>query len=166
MTAAEVNFALAEAAERGLITGLPGAAAQYYNAGITQSLAQWGVSAANTATFLTRPGVVYTPGTAGLIQIAKQKWVALYSDGGQAWAEWRRTCQPATVVPGIDASRPNVPRRFEYGVLEYTVNKASVDAAVTQMGGADVYETRMYWDKNPSVAPTYPGASCGVQNGT
>ena len=166
MTAAEVNFALAEAAERGLITGLPGAAAQYYYAGITQSLAQWGVSAANTATFLTRPGVVYTPGTAGLIQIAKQKWVALYSDGGQAWAEWRRTCQPATVVPGVDASRPNVPRRFEYGVLEYTVNKASVDAAVTQMGGADVYETRMYWDKNPSVAPTYPGASCGVQNGT
>ena len=165
MTAAEVNFALAEAAERGQITGLPSTAAQYYYAGITQSLAQWGVSAANIATFLAQPGIIYTPGTAGLIQIATQKWVALFSDGGQAWAEWRRTCQPATVVPGVDASRPNVPRRFEYGVYEYTVNKAAVDAAVAQQG-ADTFETRFYWDKNPSAAPTYPGASCGVQNGT
>jgi hypothetical protein len=70
------------------------------------------------------------------------------------------------VVPGIDASKTNVPRRFEYGVREYTVNKAAVDAAVAQMGGADVFETRMYWDKSPAAAPTYPGASCGVQNGT
>jgi hypothetical protein len=165
MTAAEVNFALAEAAERGLITGLPKTAAQYYNDALTQSLAQWGVSAAATTTFLVQPGIVYTPGTAGLIQIAQQKWVALYSDGGQAWAEWRRTCQPATVVPGIDASRTNVPRRFEYPVLEYTVNLAALNAAIAAQG-ADVYETRVYWDKSPAAAPTYPGATCGVQNGT
>jgi hypothetical protein len=167
MTAAEMNFALAEAAERGLITGLPSTAAQYYNAGITASMQQWGVSAANIATFLAQPGVVYTPGTAGLVQIAQQKWIALYTDGGDAWTEWRRTCVPYTVVPGVDASKPNVPRRFEYGVLEYTVNKASVDAATAQQG-ADVFETRMYWDKNPSAAPTYAGigAACGVQNGT
>jgi hypothetical protein len=74
---------------------------------------------------------------------------------------------PYTVVPGIDASKPNVPRRFEYGVVEYTVNKASIDAATAQQG-ADVFETRMYWDKSPSAAPTYAGigAACGVQNGT
>jgi Starch-binding associating with outer membrane len=167
LTAAEVNFILAEAAERGLITGLPGTAASFYNTAITQSLAQWGVSASATATFLTQPGIVYTPGNGGLIQIARQKWVALYSDGGTAWTEWRRTCQPQTVVPGVDASRPNVPRRFEYTVVEYTVNKAAIDAAVTQMGGLDAFETRMYWDKSPAAAPTYPGAAiCGVQNGT
>jgi hypothetical protein len=167
MTAAEMNFALAEAAERGLITGLPGTAASYYNAGITASMQQWGVSAANIATYLAQPGVVYTPGTAGLVQIAQQKWIALYTDGGDAWTEWRRTCVPYTVVPGVDASKPNVPRRFEYGVLEYTVNKAAVDAATAQQG-ADVFETRVYWDKNPSAAPTYAGigAACGVQNGT
>jgi hypothetical protein len=167
ITAAEVNFALAEAAERGLITGLTSTAAQYYIAGITASLQQWGVSAANIATFLAQPGIVYTPGANGLLQIAQQKWVALFTDGGNAWTEWRRTCVPYTVVPGIDASRPNVPRRFEYGVIEYTVNKASIDAATAQQG-ADVFETRMYWDKNPSAAPTYAGigAACGVQNGT
>ncbi len=168
MTAAEVNFTLAEAAERGLITGLTSTAAQYYTAGITASLQQWGVSAANIATYLAQPGVVYTPGANGLVQIAQQKWIALYTDGGTAWTEWRRTCVPYTVVPGIDASRPNVPRRFEYGVIEYTVNKAAVDAATLQMGGADVFETRMYWDKSPAAAPTYAGigAACGVQNGT
>ena len=168
MTAAEVNFTLAEAAERGLITGLTSTAAQYYTAGITASLQQWGVSAANIATYLAQPGVIYTPGTNGLLQIAQQKWVALYTDGGTAWTEWRRTCVPYTVVPGIDASRTNVPRRFEYGVIEYTVNKAAVDAATLQMGGADVFETRMYWDKSPAAAPTYAGigAACGVQNGT
>jgi hypothetical protein len=167
ITAAEVNFALAEAAERGLITGLPGTAASYYNAGITASMQQWGVSAANIATYLAQPGVIYTPGTNGLLQIAQQKWLALFTDGGNAWTEWRRTCVPYTVVPGIDASKTNVPRRFEYGVVEYTVNKASIDAAVLQQG-ADVFETRMYWDKNPSAAPTYAGigAACGVQNGT
>ncbi len=165
MTAAEVNFALAEAAERGLITGLPQTAAQYYNDALTQSLAQWGVSAAATAAFLLQPGIVYKGGTPGLIQIAQQKWVALYTDGGQAWAEWRRTCQPATVVAGRDASRTNVPRRFEYPVLEYTVNQASVTAAIG-IQGTDVYETRVYWDKNPTAAPTYPGPSCGVKNGT
>ena len=167
MTAAEVNFILAEAAERGLITGLPSTAAEYYNAGITASLQQWGVSAANIVTFLARPGVVYTPGAIGLLQIAQQKWIALFSDGGEAWTEWRRTCVPYTVVPGIDASKPNVPRRFEYPVREYTVNEAAVNAAVTQQG-TDVFETRMYWDKNPSAAPTYAGigAACGVQNGT
>jgi hypothetical protein len=166
-TAAEVNFALAEAAERGLIPGLPGTAAQYYNAGITASMQQWGVSAANIATFLTRPGVVYTAGVNGLLQIAQQKWVALFTDGGSAWTEWRRTCVPYTVVPGVDASRPNVPRRYEYPVREYTVNSAAVGVAVTQQG-ADVFETRMYWDKSPSAAPTYAGigAACGVQNGT
>ena len=167
ITAAEMNFALAEAAERGLITGLPSTAAQYYNAGITASMQQWGVSAANIATFLAQPGVVYTPGANGLIQIAQQKWIALFTDGGSAWTEWRRTCVPYTVVPGVDASKQNVPRRFEYPVREYTVNKASIDAVTAQQGG-DVFETRMYWDKSPAAAPTYAGigAACGVQNGT
>ncbi len=165
MTAAEVNFALAEAAERGLITGLPGTAASYYNAAISESLAQWGVDAASTAPFLAQPGIIYKGGIPGQIQIAEQKWVALYSDGGQAWAEWRRTCRPATVVPGVDASTNDIPRRFEYGVREYTLNKAAVDAATAQQG-ADVFATRVYWDKTPTVAPTYPGATCGVLNGT
>lgn len=161
MTYAEVAFIQAEAAQRGLAGLTAGQAAGFYNAAIAASLAQWGVTSANSAAFLAQPGVVYAGGNAGLVQIAQQKWLALFTDGGTAWSEWRRTCQPATVKPGIDASRSTVPRRFEYAVLEYTVNQTNVMAAGSVLGG-DAYESRMYWDKSPTVAPTYV-AGCGVR---
>jgi hypothetical protein len=161
MTYAEVEFLLAEAAERGW--GVPGTAAAHYNAGIQASMDQWGVTdAAAIATYIASPGIAYTPGTAGQIQIAKQKWIALYGDGGQAWAEWRRTCQPANIVPGPTAITSIVPRRFQYSTTENAVNTEGQAAALTHMG-ADKFETRMYWDKSPGAAPTYPGASCGVK---
>ena len=161
MTYAEVAFIQAEAAERGLGGLTPGQAAGFYNAAILASMAQWGVSTANANAFLAQPSIAYAGGTPGLVQIGQQKWLALFTDGGQAWAEWRRTCQPATIKPGVDASASNVPRRFEYPVLEYTVNEANVSATKTSQG-VDAYETRMYWDKSPTVAPTYV-TGCGVR---
>ena len=173
-TAAEVNFILAEAAERSMAGLTPGQAAGYYNAGITASLSQWSavapvatqISAGAMATYLAQPGVVYQGGVAGQTQIAQQKWIALFTDGGTAWAEWRRTCVPSTVVAGVDASQPTVPRRLEYPTLENTVNAEAVAAAVANQG-VDKLSTSVWWDKSPSAAPTYPGAAvCGVQNGT
>jgi len=161
LTYAEVSFLLAEAAERGWIT--TGTAASYYNQGIQASMAQWGVTDATAiAAFLVRPGIAYTPGTAGLTQIAQQKWIALFTDGVEAWAEWRRTCVPSTVTPGPDATINTVPRRYEYSIREASVNSANMDAAVARQG-ADDFTTRMYWDSAPTAAPTYPGASCGVR---
>jgi Starch-binding associating with outer membrane len=160
MTYAEVSFILAEAAERGWTAG---SAAAYYNQGIQASMAQWGVTdAVAIAAFLARPGIAYTPGTAGLRQIALQKWIALYTDGVEAWAEWRRTCVPATVKPGPAAVIGTVPRRYEYSIRDHSVNAANVDAAVARQG-ADVFTTRMYWDTKPTAAPTYPGPACGVR---
>ena len=160
LTYAEVQFTLAEAAERGWI---PGSAATFYTNGIQASMAQWGVTnAAAIAAYLAQPGVAYTPGTAGLRQIALQKWIALYTDGVEAWAEWRLTCVPETVVPGPAAVIGTVPRRYPYPIREHSVNSANMDAAVARQG-ADQFETRMYWDKSPTAAPTYPGATCGVR---
>lgn len=163
MTYAEVEFILAEAAERGL-GGVTGSAAAHYNAGITASMQQWGVPASDIAAYLARPEVVYKGGVQGLVQIAQEKWVALFTDGGQAWAEWRRTCVPFTVQPGAAATQSNVPRRFQYSVTEKSVNNANVDLAKTQQG-PDAFSTRMYWDKQPQNAPTYAliGAKCGVR---
>jgi len=160
LTYAETSFLLAEAAERGWIAG---SAATYYNQGIQASMAQWGVTdAVAIAAYLARPGIAYTPGTAGLTQIALQKWIALYTDGVEAWAEWRRTCVPATVTPGPAAVISTVPRRYEYSIREASVNSANMDAAVARQG-ADDFTTRMYWDTKPTAAPTYPGSSCGVR---
>jgi hypothetical protein len=160
MTYAEVSFIQAEAAERGWITGN---AAALYQQGIRASMQQWGVT--NTAAidaYVANSAIAYAGGTPGLTQIALQKWIALYTDGVQAWAEWRRTCVPATLKPGPDAIQNTVPRRYLYSVREQSVNSANVDAAVARQG-ADAFTTRMYWDKNPTVAPTYPGASCGTR---
>ena len=162
MSYAEVAFIQAEAAERGLGGLTPAQAPAFYAAGITASMNQWGVSGTPVATYLTQPGVVYAAGTAGLNQIAREKWLALFTDGGQAWAEWRRTCVPNTVKPGTNALRPNVPRRFQYSTTETSVNQENKLAAVAAMAAVDPgttvtdeYELRMYWDTNPTAAPTY-----------
>jgi hypothetical protein len=160
LTYAEVSFILAEAAERGWVAG---SAAAFYEQGIRASMEQWGVTDATAiATFLARPGIVYVPGTEGLRRIALQKWIALYTDGVSAWSEWRRTCVPATVVPGPAAVINTVPRRYQYSTREHSVNSANLDAAVARQG-ADEFTSRMWWDSDPDAAPTYPGASCGVR---
>jgi hypothetical protein len=161
MTYAEVEFLLAEAAQRGWNVG--GSAASHYLAGINASMNQWGVpNDAARAAYLARPDVAYQGGNAGLIQIATQKWIALYGDGGQAWAEWRRTCQPANVRPGPEAIIDIVPRRFQYSTTETEVNAEGIATAVANQG-PDKFETRMWWDKSPAAAPTYPGPTCGVK---
>jgi len=158
LTYAEVSFTLAEAAQRGWIAGN---AAALYQQGIRASMEQWGVTdQAAITVFLARPEIAYQGGTAGLRQIALQKWIALYSDGVEAWAEWRRTCVPETVKPGPAAVINTVPRRYEYSVREHSVNSANVDAAIGRQG-PDEFTTRMYWDTKPELAPTYPGSTCG-----
>lgn len=159
MTYAELCFIQAEAAERGMAGLTPGDAAGYYYAGIEASMAQFGVTdAAAIAAFEASANVKYKGGTAGLVQIAVQKWVALVGDGAQAWAEWRRTCQPSTIKAGPAAVVHYVPRRFYYPIEEYTLNGASVAAANTAQG-PDNFGTRTYWDSKPDQAPTYVSAS-------
>ena len=160
MTTAEVKFIQAEAAERSLGGLNPGQAAGFYEAGIRASMEQWGVTdEAAIAAYLGRADVQYQAGVAGLRQIAEQKWIAMYSEGIQAWSEWRRTCVPFTVRPGPAATQNQVPRRLLYSTVEKAVNAASVNAAISRQG-ADAFTTRIWWDAAPTAAPTYQ-AGCG-----
>jgi hypothetical protein len=109
--------------------------------------------AAKVAAFLAQPGVAYKGGTEGLKQIATQKWIALFTDGGQAWAEWRRTCQPNTLAAGPAAIVNYIPRRFYYSTTEISANSANVTAAIARQG-ADNFGTRVYFDTKPTAAPT------------
>jgi len=152
MTYAELALIQAEAAERGLGGLNPAQAAAFYNAGITASMNQWGITNAGTiAAYLAQPEVAYKGGVLGLKQIALQKWIALYSDGGQAWFEWRRTCTPQLALPQV-AIYSFVPRRIKYPTSELSANSANVDAATTDMGG-NANDTMM-WEDKPSAAPT------------
>jgi hypothetical protein len=151
---AELQFIRAEAANRGIAGLTAGQAAGFYNDAITASLNQWGVTdQAAINAFLARPNVAYKGGVEGLKQIAIQKWIALYTDGGTAWSEWRRTCQPTTVVPGPAAEVNFIPRRFKYSTTEVSANPDNLAAAVARQG-PDTFGSRMYWDTKPTAAPT------------
>jgi len=152
LTYAEVLFIQAEAAERSMGGLIPAQAAGFYTQGITASMNQWGItSTATINAYLAQPQVAYQGGVAGLKQIALQKWIALFSDGGEAWFEWRRTCIPK-LVPAQVAIFSYVPRRFEYPTSELSANNGQVQVAATRMGG-DNNNTLTWWDK-PSAAPT------------
>jgi hypothetical protein len=142
MTYAELLFIEAEAAQRGWVTTL-GSAASLYDAAITASMQQWGVSDTEIAAYLLQPKVAYSPAT-GLQQIAMQKWIALFNQENDAFAEWRRTGIPA-LTPGIDASYPAVPRRLGYPPIESSLNETNVKAAAAAQGGAAI-TNRVWWD--------------------
>jgi hypothetical protein len=165
LTYAEVALIQAEAANRSLGGLTPAQAPAFYDAGVTASIEQWGGSAADATTYLAGPNVAYVAGTPGLVRIAQQKWLALFADGGTAWAEWRRTCVPYTIAPGPAASKANIPRRLQYSTTERSVNGANLTAAITQQGFiGDVFEGRMYWDTNSAAAPTFPTTfTCGLR---
>lgn len=162
MTYAEVAFLQAEAANRSLGGLNPGQAAGFYNDAIRASMDQWGVKdAAKINAYLAQPDVAYKGGLDGLKQIYTQKWIALYSDGIQAWSLFRRTCYPSNVHAGPETIVDEVMRRFEYGTTENTVNRANVQAAVARQG-ADDLTTHVWWDSAPENAPTF-FPSCGAK---
>jgi hypothetical protein len=146
MTYAEYQFILAEAAERGWIAG---SAATFYTNGIRASMAQWGVDddAAITA-YLAQPRVAYAGGAAGLAQIGVQKWIALFTQGFEAWSEWRRTGYP-NLTPALNAKTADgqIPRRVIYPQTEQSFNNTNLQAAITSQGGSDALNKRIWIDK-------------------
>jgi hypothetical protein len=141
MTYSELLFIKAEAAERGMISG---SAAQFYTDAITASMEQWGVSAANIAAYLAKPGVVYKGGAAGLQQIAYEKWVSLFNLETEAYAEYRRFDYPV-LVPGPEAVTNTVPTRLPYPDIENSLNATNLNAAKSAQGNTDITGT-VWWD--------------------
>jgi len=142
LDASEVNFLLAEAVERGFITG---DAKSYYDAAITASLAYWGVTGVED--YLAQATVDYSNAGSGASwqeKIGTQKWIALYNRGFDAWTDWRRLDFPVLVAP--DASGvPPIPKRLIYPIIENSLNAANTKAAAAAIGGDDS-ATRLFWD--------------------
>lgn len=139
---AEVEFILAEAAERWSITG---AAATHYNNGISASVTYWGGTQAQADAYLLEPAVAYATAAGGFKQkIGTQKYLALYNRGYDAWTEWRRLDYPV-LTPAANA-KSVIPLRLTYPTSERTLNRANVESAATAIGG-DVVATKLFWDK-------------------
>ena len=149
MTYAEYSFILAEAAMRGWIAGGAAAATTYYNQGITASFQQWGLTAAQAAAYIAQPQVTLNTASlaTALPQIILQKWIAFYTQGFEAWSEWRRTGYP-NLTPALNAvtSPAQIPRRVLYPQTEQSFNNTNLQAAITSLG-SDALETKMWIDK-------------------
>lgn len=140
-TYSQVLFSMAEAAHRGWIN--EDAQALYYGA-IAASMAQWEVPMGN---FLQQSYVKWNNNKA-LQLIGEQKWVALYTQGDEAWAEWRRLGYPAlSPAPAALNESGEIPRRLAYPLSEQSINAENYEAAVRLLDGEDNLDTRIWWDK-------------------
>lgn len=142
----EVEFLLAEAAAKGVAVG--GTAATHYTAGITASMQNWGIDAADIATYLAQPTVAYATATGTDKQkIGEQAWIALFNRGFEAWSSFRRLDFPALVAPAVTYNnQTTVPVRYTYPSREQQLNATNVTAASTAIGG-DKLSTKLFWDK-------------------
>lgn len=143
----EVEFLLAEAAERGFT--VTGKAEDHYNNAITASIAYWGGSATDAATYLAQSKVAYSTAAGTYKQkIGLQKWIALNNRGWDGWVEWKRLDAPALKPPtGANVPELNIPLRMVYPISEQSQNTAAYQAASTAIG-SDKTTTKIFWDKN------------------
>lgn len=168
MYSAESYFLRAEGALNGWTMGA--GAAELYAKGIEMSLRAWGVSDPTTIdNYINSENVPMAPGgyfnTPALTnipvkfgsnpelqreQILTQKWLAVFPDGFEAWAEMRRTGYPK-FYPLIHSENPDVPadkmiRRIPFLDFDKATNGPAVDAAVGLLGGPDNAATHLWWD--------------------
>lgn len=140
LQACEVNLCLAEAAQKGWITGN---AKTFYNNGVTLNMQRWLIPDGEIATYLANP-LVSLNGTGDIEKIATQKWLALFTVGVEGYLDFRRTRLPAlrdAAMPALIVN--NFPLRWRYPTPEVSNNAAQVAAAIARQGADDQY-TKMW----------------------
>jgi hypothetical protein len=139
----EVTFFLAEAVERGFISG---DAETFYNSGVEASILYYGGTSAEVTAYLAQPTVAYATATGDYKQkIGTQKWISLFNRGFEAWTEYRRLDWPVLATTVV--SELPVPKRMIYPTTEAAVNGANYNEASSAIGGDDLY-TPLFWDVN------------------
>ena len=142
---AQVEFMKAEAAVRGWISDDP---TEHYSAGIKASMNQWGVgNQEDIDQFLSNPEIIFKP-EKGLEQILTQKWIAMYTQGLESWADWRRTGLPVLSPAPEPLNGDDIPSRYGYPTSERDLNSQNYDEALGLLGGEDNLNTKLWWDKN------------------
>jgi hypothetical protein len=145
---AQVEFYLAEAASRGLISGgIPGSVA-HFTKGIEANFVFNGLTAAEGTAYSLTGNVAYSTAAAAKNNIADQMWISLFGQGFEAWTEWRRTGLPA-LSPVVNAAETSIPTRLYYESNEISLNRESYNAGVALLGaGGDNLTTPIWWMNN------------------
>jgi hypothetical protein len=149
LTYGETQLLLAEAANRGWVTGSTDAT--YYTNGVTAAMEQLGAQAgagpsdASITAYLTANP--YNSANA-LSLINDQYWVASFMDENESFANWRRSGFPvltAVNYPG-NVTNGTIPRRFTYPQGEASTNTTNYNAAVSDLDNGDKMTSRVWWD--------------------
>ena len=164
LTSVESLFLQAEAAHRGILTGVN--AKDLLISAVSESFVWLGLTSAQSATYLAAnagwPDVDYDapsriagqPG-GGLYTILSQKWFALNSLAPyEVWTDYRRTDfvlgaavsytpgPPISIAPGTTAT--TIPRRLLYPQNEYNYNASNVG----KEGAINIFSSKVFWDLN------------------
>lgn len=138
---AEVLFDRAEVAARGWSSE---DAAVLYKQAIEASLLQYGIGTAAIASYTQSAAVQYEPANFRK-SIGNQKWIALFGQGLEAFAEWRRLDYPELVPAVAGVLGGKLPLRFIYPGQEQSLNGKNYQQAVARQG-ADLLTTRLWFD--------------------
>lgn len=142
MSYSQLNFLMAEAANKGYISGGISAANNYYNQGISASFAANNLDA---TTYLTQDGISFTTQSDGATKIATQQWIALFGQGFESWTEWRRTKLPV-LAPVFEGDINQIPSRLYYSTLLPSLNSVNYEAAASRIGG-DLLTSTLIWQQ-------------------
>lgn len=139
MTYAEVEFFKAEAIERDIISG---DAEQAFENGVEASMNQWGIADSGAIDNYLDDNGYDSDNWAQSIGL--QKWLALYMNGHEAWAEQRRLDYPNLSAPS-DAAISGIPLSFPYPLSEQTNNTSNLTDVTTSPN--DLLDP-VWWDVN------------------
>ncbi|AXT62920.1 SusD/RagB family nutrient-binding outer membrane lipoprotein [Aquimarina sp. AD10] len=138
-----------------------------YEQGVRASMERWGVADTDITTYIgTLPA-------ASEENVLTQKYIALYMQPYEAWAEYRRTGFPQTLLlPGQMAnlttaqaadlptgsastytfvprvSITDLPTRLRYPVTLQSLNGTNRATAVSRLSDGDVITSKLFWDQN------------------
>ncbi len=152
MNAAESEFLMAEALERGIGSGIPGTAEQHYNAGVKLAMQMYtvydpslSVSDGEVAQYLANyPYGVTKP---ALEMIGEQMWACKWMNWWDAWSDYRRTGFPQLVptnYPG-NATNGQIPTKLMIPAYEATGNPNYKTGATMP----DRLIGKVWWDGGP-----------------
>ena len=141
LTAWEVQFALAEAAQKGLINGN---AQQLYEAGVTLAFEYWNTPL--PANYLTGQASFNATNSTPLNQIITQKWIANIINGYEGWVEFRRTGFPAFKPISASLNNGLIPVRMPYPAEEETLNGQNYSSAAAATNNNSI-NSPVWWDE-------------------
>ncbi len=140
LTAAEVQFLLAEAAEKGFIAA---DAKTLYDSGVTLSFDYWNTTLPND--YLTSGATSFGNNGADKIkQIISQKWLHNIINGYEGWIEYRRTGFPELKTISASLNNDMIPVRMPYPADEQALNSVNFNLA-TQTNQNSI-NSPVWWD--------------------